>query len=129
MALIDALRVGIKVADKVLKSGKMEALVTLSHYVSSNSYGDKTFLSPVQLPAVVDWKQRQVRTLQGVLSVSRASIMFLDIVALLAATGGEGLDDNDLLVLPDGDTGPILDMSGFIDGGTGRPVATEAFIG
>jgi hypothetical protein len=129
MSLINALRTGIKVADKVLKSGGMEAEVQFSHYVSSNGYGDKTFLSAVPLRAVVDWKQRQLRTTGGVLSVSRASVMFLDVAALLTATNGEGVNDEDIITLPDGTTGPILDMGGYIDGGTGHPVATEVFLG
>jgi len=53
----------------------------------------------------------------------------LDIAALVAATNGAGIDDHDVIVLPDGTTGPILDMSGFIDAGTGHPIATEVFLG
>jgi hypothetical protein len=79
--------------------------------------------------AIVDWKQKQLRLATGQLSVSRASVAFLDIAALVAATGGEGVDDNDLIVLPDGTTGPIIDMSGFIDAGTGHPVMTEVWLG
>ncbi len=63
------------------------------------------------------------------MSVSRASVLFLDIAALVTATGGAGIDDNDIITLPDGTTGPILNLAGFTDAGTGHPVATEVFLG
>lgn len=132
MSLLDVVRSGVAIADGVTKP--LQATVSFRHYVSSDAYGTKVYAPDVALPALqlkalVDWKQKQVRTMDGVLSVSRAMVMFLDIAALVAATGGEGVDDNDVIVLPDGTTGPILDMSGFIDAGTGHPVATEVWLG
>lgn len=132
MSLLDVVRSAVKIADNVTKP--LQATVQFRHYVSSDEYGTKIYDPAVALPAkelraIVDWKQKQVRTMQGILSVSRASVMFLDIAALVAATGGEGVDDLDVIILPDGTTGPILDMSGFVDAGTGRPVATEVWLG
>jgi RNase P/RNase MRP subunit POP5 len=86
-------------------------------------------LPATPLQAIVDWKQRQLRTQEGILSVSRASVAFLNVQALSTATNGEGVNDEDIIVLPDGTTGPILDMGGFIDAGTGHPVATEVYLG
>lgn len=127
MSLLDTLRLGVRIADKVTKP--LQPNVTFSHYTGSNEFGDKTYTAPVPLRAIIDWKQKQLRTQGGVLSVSRASVLFLDIDKLKAATNNEGVDDNDLVVLPDGTTGPILDMGGFIDAGTGIPLATEIFLG
>lgn len=127
MGLLKIVRNAVKTADKVTKD--LQATVSYSRYLSSDDYGAKTFAAAVSLRAIVDWKQKQLRTTAGVLSVSRASVMFLDITAVVLATSGEGIDDNDLIVLPDGTTGPILDMAGFIDAGTGHPIATEVFLG
>ncbi len=127
MSLLDVVRVGMKVADGVTKP--LQPSVTFKRYLSSDGYGTKTYAPAVQLKAIVDWKQRQVRMTSGVLSVSRSSVMFLDINALVAATAGQGVNDEDIVILPDGTTGPILDMSGFIDAQTGHPVATELWIG
>lgn len=127
MGLINVLRAGVKAADRITKP--IQVTVTLEHYAGQDVYGDKIYGPPVALRAIVDWKQHQVRTMQGVLSVSRSSVTFLDPRALAAATNGEGLDDFDRITLPDGTTGPILDMSGFIDVGTKLPLATEVFIG
>lgn len=127
MSLLDVLRTGVKIADNVTKS--VQADVKFEKYVSGTGEGDKSYTPAVFLKAIVDWKQKQVRTMSGVLSVSRASVMFLDIAALKTATNNEGIDDHDKITLPDGTTGPILDMSGFIDAGSGHPVATEVFLG
>jgi hypothetical protein len=132
MSLLDVVRSVVKIADQVTKP--LQAVVSFRHYVSSDYTGAKIYspdeaLPAAQLRAVVDWKQRQLRTKEGILSVSRASVMFLDTAALVAATGGEGVDDLDQIVLPDGTTGPILDMSGFVDAGTGHPIATEVYLG
>lgn len=132
MSLLDIVRSAVKIADDVTKP--LQPSVQFRHYVSSDGYGNRVYDPPVSSPAlelraIVDWKQKQLRTTEGILSVSRAMVMFLDIKALVAATAGEGVDDLDMIILPDGTTGPILDMAGFIDAGTGHPVATEVFLG
>lgn len=132
MSILDVVRSAVKIADEVTKP--LQATVSFRHYVSSDAYGTRTYdpneaLPAAKLKAIVDWKQKQVRTMEGILSVSRAMVAFLDIDALVAATDGEGINDLDIIVLPDGTTGPILDMSGFIDAGTGHPIATEVYLG
>lgn len=127
VSLLDVVRSAVKIADDVTKP--LQALVVFERCTGTNGYGDLTYAAAVSLRAVVDWKQKQLRTMTGVLSVSRASVMFLDIAALSAATAGLGVDDLDRITLPDGTTGPILDMSGFIDAGTGQPIATEVYLG
>lgn len=127
MSLLDVLRSGVKTIDQVTKP--LQSTVTLERFTRDPSGYNPKFGPPIPMKAIVDWRQRQVRTPTGVLSVSRAMVMFVDIKEMEAATGGAGLDDNDRITLPDGTTGPILDMAGFIDPGTGHPIATEVYIG
>lgn len=132
MGLLDAIVAGVKVADKVTKD--IQATVLFRHYTGEDGFGQQTYkpaigLPALQLRAIVDWKQKQVRTLAGTLSVSRAYVGFLDYAALNAATNGEGVNDSDMIELPDGTTGPILDMSGFISPATGHGVITEVWLG
>lgn len=134
MALRDAIVAGVAVANAVTKSGGIQADVTLRHAGAPDAEGTSTYTPPIGQPAtpmkaLVDWTQKQIRGANGVLTVSRASVAFLDVPALQAATNGEGLGDQDIIVLPDGTTGPIIDMKGLLDGGTGRPFMTEAFLG
>lgn len=127
MSLLGAIRSGVKVADKV--TAPLQSTVSYERRTGQDAFGAPSFAAAVDLLAVVDWKATQRRTSTGILTVSRAVITFLDAAALSAATGGAGIDDNDKLTLPDGTTGPILDMGGFIDPGTGIPIASEIFLG
>lgn len=127
MSLLDVLRSGVKIIDSVTKP--LQAEVTFERAVTDPSGYGRKFDPPVTMRAIVDWRQKQVRTMAGVLSTSRASVMFLDVNEVAAATAGEGISDHDKITLPDGTTGPILDMSGFIDAGTKQPLATEVFLG
>lgn len=127
MSLLDVVRSGVATADKITKP--LQASVTYERYLSEDGYGTKTYGTPVTLRAIVDYVSVQVRTASGQLTVSRAVITLLDVVAIVAATSGAGIDNNDKFTLPDGDTGPILDIRGFVDAGTGHPVATEVVLG
>jgi hypothetical protein len=81
------------------------------------------------MKAICDWRQAQVTTVGGSLAVSRVVVTFIDIKEMEAKTNGEGISDQDRITLPDGTTGPILDMAGFIDAGTGQPLATDVYLG
>ena len=128
MGLLEVLRAGVKIADSVTKP--LQAEVTYSRAVADPSgYGAFTYPTSVKLRAIVDFARKQVRTREGILTVTRATIDLLDVAAVVAATGGEGIGNDDRFVLPDGDSGPILDISGFIDAGTGQPIATTVMLG
>src|SRR5678815_2631883 len=128
MSLLDTLRSGVALADKIVKP--LEATVTYERAQDPPSgYGDIVYEPPVQLRAIVDFARKMVRTQAGELTVTRATIDLLDIDAVVAVTSGEGIGNNDRFTLPDGDSGPILDISGFIDAGTGHPIATQVMLG
>jgi hypothetical protein len=128
MSILTALRVGVAAADKITKP--LQPTVTYQRYLSDDDgYGSAVYATAVPLRAIVDWRQKQVRTKEGVLSVSRAIVTLLDVAEVAAATENQGIGDNDIFILPDGTTGPILDMAGFIDAGTGQPIATEVILG
>lgn len=128
MSLRDTLLNAVKTVDTVTKS--LQATVTFQKaVVDATGYHTPDYPTSVSLLAIVDWKQKPVRNMQGVMTVSRASVIFLDVAALVMATNGEGVNDLDRITLPDGTTGPIIDLSGFIDAGTGKPFATEVMLG
>jgi hypothetical protein len=127
VSILDALRAGVKVADKVTKP--LQPSVSFERYLSEDGFGTRTYASAVSLKAIVEHKQRNVSTMTGELAVSHAYVMFLDIAALVIATAGDGVDVNDKITLPNGVTGPILNFDGFVDAGTGQPLATEIYLG
>lgn len=128
MALLDVLRSGVKIADSVTKS--LQCTVQFERCTSKTGDGVRLYAEGVvQLQAVVDSKVQQIRSNTGILDVSRASVLFLDVAALDAATGSRGVMAEDRITLQDGTTGPTLSIEGFADAGTGRQVTTQVYIG
>lgn len=127
MGLLATIRSGIKTADKIVKD--LQPVVIFERDIGSDGAGAITYASPVNLRAIVEDKQEIVRTLSGGLSQSKTHITFLDVAAVSAATGGSGFKESDRFTLPSGETGPVLSISGFIDAGTGLPVAPEVYLG
>ena len=119
MGFLDIVRGGVELANSL--TADLQANVTHKAWVSTGGSGVKVYAEPVVRPALVDWKQKQVRTASGVLTVCRASVTFLDPAVVV--------DEKDIIILPDGTTGPILDMAGFIDRITGTPILTEVYLG
>ena len=126
MALIDVIRSGVAVADGVTSS--LQSVVGYKRKTGNGAYGP-TYAPSVNLHALVDYKAMMVRTKGGILTATRATINLLNVAELVAATAGEGVGNDDIFTLPDGDTGPIIDVSGFVDPGTGNPVATMVMLG
>lgn len=127
MGFASLVRSMVKVADGLTKD--LQSKVWYERYLTSDRYGKKLFAAKVLIDAAVDWKQHQVRTMAGELTTSRTHLTFTNIEQLRIATGGDGIDDNDKFTLMDGTTGPILDMSGYLDPGTAQPFATEVWLG
>lgn len=126
MSLLDVLRSGVEVANKVTRP--MQCLVTYERMTGQGAYGP-TFAPAVSLHALVDYKANMVRTKEGILTATRSTVTLLDIAEIVAATAGQGIGNDDKFTFPDGDTGPLLDIGGFVDAGTGHPIATEVKIG
>lgn len=127
MGLLKVLRSGVKTVNKVTLD--LQSDTTFERYLSSDGAGGKTYGSPVTLKAIVEDRQEIVRTLSGELSQSKTHITYLDAAALSAATGGNGIKEQDRITLQNGETGPILAIGGFIDAGTGDPLATDVYLG
>lgn len=117
----------VKTADKTTKS--LQPLLGYERYLEEDSYGKKVYASKKFLHGLEDWKPREVRTKDGIVTVTNATLTFLNIAEIKAATSGKGFDLNDKFYLADGSTGPTLNLGGFVDAGTAQPFATEAFLG
>lgn len=103
-------------------------------YISSDGAGDKVYDPPVSDPgieirALIEEKQEIVRTLSGEMSQSKTHITVLDTEKLLLATNGEGIKEEDRIVLQNGESGRILNYAGLLDRTTGVPVLTEIYLG
>ena len=134
MALRDLIVNGVKLLDSVTNNGKLQTTVQYRRGTGTDFEGTVTFDPPVDQPAiplraVVEWVRRQVKTPEGVLDTTSPLVTILDLAGLTAASGGVGLTTSDSIVLPDGTTGPLNSLRGFLDPVTGQPFSTEARIG
>jgi hypothetical protein len=119
VSLLDIVRAGVAVANKV--TAPLQAAVAWEAYTGEDGRGARTYAASRNVPALVEMKQQLVKTAEGDMTPSRASITFLDPTILLT--------NQDRITLPDGTTGPIIERMGLVDAKTGRPVMTQIFIG
>lgn len=119
MSLMDIVNSGVAIANSVTTD--LQATVSYEKYLSTDGAGKKTYMAPVSIKALVEKKQRQVRSGDGQLSMCRAMVTILEPTVIVSVF--------DRLILPDGTTGPILDASGLIDSVTGHPILSEVYIG
>lgn len=129
--LTDALGIAHGVTDSL----GLQATVLFQRYQGSDGYGTENYSTAVSLKAVVEQKQQSVKSPSGEMAQSTATVTFLDIPALLAATpvvSGISLlgyvFTKDRIVLPNGLSQPILNVGGFVDGGSGRVIPTEVYL-
>lgn len=132
MGLRNVLISGVKIADKVTRD--LQAETYYRRYVSSDGAGGKTYdppesSSPVTLLAIVEDKQEIVRTITGEMSQSKTHITYLNLSAVYTATGGNGIKEQDMISLQNGETGRILAIGGFMDSGNGQLIPTEVYLG
>jgi hypothetical protein len=131
MSLIGIIRSGVKIADATTKSA--QSAVTLNRCTAVDEYGTKTYTSH-SLLAVLEEKERQVKSPDGVLVPCSATLVFLDVDALLAATPATSFSSAgpapglDRITLPNGRTAVVINTGGFIDPGTGNPAAPEVYL-
>ena len=112
MSLATILQSGIATANTVTAS--LQATVTHKAYASDDGYGKPTYSTGVARTAIVERRQKFVRTRTGEEKLSLARILFLVPVTV---------NERDLITLPDGSEMPILLIVGPVD-----PTTAEEFI-
>lgn len=132
MAFDALIRSAIATADSVLESLQAD-VVHHAWIADGTTYGDPQYATPaITRSAIIEQKQRMRRMADGREILQLAVITFpRPIAANGAANRREPIDPRDKLVLPNGFTGPIADVSsiGPIDPTTGSPYGLEVIIG
>lgn len=128
MGLADVIRAGVATAKALTLD--LQVSVTHTPWIGQDTNGAMIPGPTATLKAIVERKQRMVRTPSGQEVLSQYYVAFLEQVAPNGAAGRtEPIDVKDALVLPGGVTGPILSIVGFYDAGTGYPFFTEVYLG
>lgn len=122
MGFRDLVRSGIATAYTLtsdLQPTVVREAVTLP--LTQDVRGEPTRAAGVNTPALVEMKQRMVKTISGAFIASRAKVTFLDPAIVLHL--------KDRITLPDGSQGPILETEGLVDRVTNAPYLTVVYIG
>lgn len=133
MSLLDTLRAGIALANTI--TAPFQGTVQHYAWTGQDGEGADTFSPVLTLPgtsrkAIIDLTRKPRATTEGKMLMTIAAITFLDVIAPNGASGrSEPIDSRDRIVLPDGSTGPIVSVGGFMDALTGRPVLNEVLLG
>ena len=130
MALLDVLRGGVKTIHKITKAGKLQAPVSYVRVTARDEYGaPSSFSGAVSLTAIVDFANHLVRNKEGVEVMARATLTFLSVDDIVAATGGAGVDEDDQFTLADGSKGKVVGIGGFMDSVTYGPIPLTVHLG
>lgn len=100
-------------------------------WTGADNWGNATFASPVNRRAL--WEpghQAKFDTNTGSVVQVRGKLTFLEPVEPNGAAGRvEPIDNRDLIILPDGTTGPIFKPEGLYNPVAGKPFLIELWIG
>ncbi len=110
----------VATAFKVTKGLGLQPYVYHQVWKGQDSDGDEVTKKRVKRNALVELKTQNVKTRSGQMAVAKAYVAFLEPVII---------GDNDIITLPDGTTGPILMVSGFVNADTNKPYLAEVWLG
>jgi len=135
--LADILREGVALVQAETES--LQASIVLERWLGQNEFGSPTYDTPMELTAVVEKKTKDLKggsaSQQETLATTYVGIFVpLEEVDLSLMTDEQyvrqgPVDPNDRITLPDGTTGPILNIGGFVDKDTSQPLYHEVWLG
>ena len=129
MPLDKVLRKGVETLSGVISD--LKVLVKHEPWAGSSNSGQPAFSETAfYIPAVVSYQRRLVRDPTGNEVQQHAVITITDPLPSQGTVGRrEPIDPRDKLTLPDGHTGPILDIKGVVDPDTDKPYVLEISLG
>lgn len=128
MALDGIIRSVVGIANTVTDS--LQVTVTLQQWLGSDGFGASSYDDPISLKCLLDVRQQERRLPSGQMVMTKAVLQFLEPIAPNGAAGRlEPIDPRDIITLPDGTTGPIVDMEGMVDPTTNRPYFQRVWLG
>jgi len=108
----------------------LQATVAHAAWTGKDGYNKPSFAAPVSRQALVEMKQRLRRLPNGQEVLQQAAVTFIGPISANGATGRrEPVDPRDTITLPNGYSGPILNVEGLIDPTTNRPFMVQVWLG
>ena len=118
MSLATILQDGISVANTITTS--LQATITHAAFASDDGYGKPTYSTGVSRTAIVERRQKYVRTEAGDEKLSLAKLTFV---------GPVTINERDKITLPDSTVMPILRIDGVVDPTTNAEYLVEVELG
>ena len=118
MSLATIIQNGLDVANTVTAS--LQATITHASYSSDDGYGKPTYSAGVERTAIVEKRQKYVRTNDGQEKLSLARLTFPYPVTI---------GERDKITLPDSTVMPILRINGVVDPTTNAEYMVELELG
>lgn len=111
----------VAIVDGVAEDLQWKSKVTHRVWTGDAGKGDDAFTN-VTRRAVVERKQRRVRTFTGEEAVSSTTVLFT------APASVTRVKEFDQILLQDGTGGPVMGVGGFMDGATDEQAYTEVYL-
>lgn len=117
MGLRDLIANGVALADQL--TADLQPTIRWSAWLGNDGFGGNEYAQAVDVPAIVELKQKLVRNAAGEEVMSSHAITILRPLPDTQATGRVNpIDTRDRIVLSDGTTGVIINVEGFQDSKT-----------
>jgi hypothetical protein len=129
MGLDETIRLGVATARAITLD--LHGTVVWKRWTGQDGFGAPTPpAAPVNVRALIERKNKMMVLSDGRQILVKTKITILEPLTAQGSPGRrEPVDERDTFVLPDGITGPIVDIVGFVDGGTGNPYLHEIYLG
>jgi hypothetical protein len=128
MGLDSVVRSVVATANAVTSS--LQATVQHAAWTGNLQDGTDSFATAVPLQALVEFKQRLRRLSTGREVMQQAVVTFIGPVTANGTAGRrEPIDPRDQITLPNGYSGPILDVEGLVDPSTSAPYLVSVVLG
>ena len=128
MGFDDDIRSGVALARTLTLD--LQAAVSWKRWTAQTAFGAPTYASAIAVKALIERQNKLVPSSDGREVLVKTKLTILEPLTAQGASGRrEPVDERDVFTLPDGTSGPIVDVVGFVDGGTGRPYLHEIFLG
>jgi hypothetical protein len=119
MSIASILRSGIETIKGVTAS--VQGTVTVNRWGTEDQKGVVTPGSTETFPAIIEIGAQDRPGPAGQINRAYASVLFLEEI--------DALNTKDVIILPDGTTGPIIEISSPYDGETGKGFITQVWLG
>lgn len=133
MSLGDIVRSAVATVHAITNNGELTEAISLARWNGQDDQGLATYASTLTINAIVERKNKRIRTASGAETVATATVTILKPFAKLSPVVSgrrEPVDPRDQVTLADGISGPIMAVDdGLADQSTNRPYLTQIFLG